>query len=337
MMKLDLNKAADEFEAISDDHQIFYNIETGEFAFYIDPLYTGIEDDYERFEEGCWIATPSQRDLREYDIMVDFAYTVTDPRKNELLNVALEGRGAFRRFKDTLYRVGLTDEWYDFKHKAYVELAREWCIEKGIEYIDVAAKHKQEPPQSSGHEIPLDVIVIPLVQNAAEDAAEVLRDALSYSKHDAAGETKRMLSSKRVALVAIAKNQEDDRLCVVGIIGAIPQYGITGWEMHPLAVLKSYQGRGIGRLLVETLEREVSMRGGVMIYLGSDDEKGTTSLYGADLYDDTFGKLANIENIGGHPYPFYEKLGYKIVGVFPDANGIGKPDIWMAKRIKRIK
>jgi len=50
-------------------------------------------------------------------------------------------------------------------------------------------------------------------------------------------------------------------------------------------------------------------------------------------YDDTFGKIANIQNIGGHPFPFYEKLEYKIVGVFPDANGIGKPDIWMAKRI----
>jgi len=41
----------------------------------------------------------------------------------------------------------------------------------------------------------------------------------------------------------------------------------------------------------------------------------------------------NIQNIGGHPYKFYEKTGYKIVGVFPDANGVGKPDIWMAKRV----
>ena len=72
-----------------------------------------------------------------------------------------------------------------------------------------------------------------------------------------------------------------------------------------------------------------------MLYLGSDDESGATSLYGVDLYDDTFGKLANIQNICGHPFPFYEKCGYRIVGVLPDANGIGKPDIWMAKRIKR--
>ena len=31
----------------------------------------------------------------------------------------------------------------------------------------------------------------------------------------------------------------------------------------------------------------------------------------------------------------FQKMGYKIVGVFPDANGIGKPDIWMAKRIRK--
>ena len=333
MRKLDLKKAAGEFEMISDEHQLFYNIETGEFDFYIDPIYSGIEDDSERFEDDCWVAAPRQHDLREYDIMADFADTINDPRKHELLAVALAGKGAFRRFKDTVHRVGIADEWYEFKHEAYVEKAREWCEENGIEYIDEARESEQKPSRSS--ECREDVIIISLVQNAAEGAAAVLHDALGYSKSDAAGEVKRMLSSKRVALAAIARNPQNDRLLIVGIAGAIAQYGVTGWELHPLAVLKSYQRRGIGRLLMEALEREAVRRGGVMIYLGSDDESGTTSLYGADLYEDTFGKIAGIENIGGHPYPFYEKLGYKIVGVLPDANGVGKPDIWMAKRLKR--
>ena len=38
--------------------------------------------------------------------------------------------------------------------------------------------------------------------------------------------------------------------------------------------------------------------------------------------------------IGGRN-SFCKKIEHRIVGVFPDANGIGKPDIWMAKRIKR--
>ena len=327
MKKLDLNKAAEEFEMISDEHQLFYNRETDEFDFYIDPIYSGIEDDTEKFEEDCWIAAPSQRELNEYDIMVEFAETVTDLRANELLCLALEGRGAFRRFKDTLHRVDLTNEWYAFKHKAYVGIAREWCVENDIEYLDNEEISKPEPPQSPEHTDPIDMIIIPLSSKIADEAKKVIRDALNCANADE--EVRGMLSKKRVAFAAIADSR------VVGIIGAIPQYGVTGWELHPLAVVKAYQRRGIGTALIEALEDEVAARGGVTIYLGSDDESGTTSLYGVNLYDDTFGKIANIQNIGGHPFPFYEKCGYKIVGVFPDANGIGKPDIWMAKKINK--
>ena len=334
MKKLDLNHAAGEFEAISDEHQLFYNIETGKFDFYIDPIYSGIEDDYERFEEECWIAAPGQRDLNEYDIMADFAESVPDPRANELLSVALEGKGAFRRFKDTLHRVGLADEWYDFKHKAFVDIAREWCEENEIEYIDDTQINKQKPNVPLENDCADDVIIMPLSDKITDDAAEILREAFPwcYGGSDADQEVKRMLSKKRVALAAIVRT--DTGLRVAGIVGAIPQYGVTGWELHPLAVLKEYRGRGFGRLLMEALEDEVASRGGVMIYLGSDDEHGTTSLYGVDLYDNTFGKITNIQDTGGHPFPFYEKMGYKIVGVLPDANGIGKPDIWMAKRIE---
>jgi aminoglycoside 6'-N-acetyltransferase I len=327
LAKLDLNRAAGEFEAISDDCRVFFNKVTSEFDFWIDPTISGVEDDGERFDGGDWIAAPCQRDLGEYDIMVDFTDTVTDPRKNELLNVALEGKGAFRRFKDTLRRAGLTEEWYAFKRQAFVEIAKEWCEDNGIEYTGCAKPQNEPLPEQVGA---ADFIVIPFHPRMTEDAAEILREVLGWSKACAASEIKRMSASSRILLAALT-----DDMQLAGIIGAIPQYGSTGWELHPLAVRKEYQRKGIGRALVEALECEVAERGGVTLYLGSDDESGTTSLYGADLYEDTFGKLANIRNTGGHPYPFYEKLGYKIVGVLPDVNGIGKPDIWMAKRIRR--
>jgi aminoglycoside 6'-N-acetyltransferase I len=45
-------------------------------------------------------------------------------------------------------------------------------------------------------------------------------------------------------------------------------------------------------------------------------------------------KIANIQNYKGHPYEFYLKCGYTITGVMPDANGRGKPDIIMGKRVE---
>jgi aminoglycoside 6'-N-acetyltransferase I len=44
-------------------------------------------------------------------------------------------------------------------------------------------------------------------------------------------------------------------------------------------------------------------------------------------------KLMNIKNIKGHPYEFYQKMGFSLVGVIPDADGLGKPDIILAKRV----
>lgn len=43
--------------------------------------------------------------------------------------------------------------------------------------------------------------------------------------------------------------------------------------------------------------------------------------------------IASIRNLGGHPYEFYQRCGFTIVGVLPDASGPGKPDIFMAKRL----
>ena len=68
---------------------------------------------------------------------------------------------------------------------------------------------------------------------------------------------------------------------------------------------------------------------------GDDDENGETSLSGIDLYADISGAIRNIRNVKGHPYEFYMKLGFRIVGVMPDANGRGKPDIFLAKRVER--
>ncbi len=140
-------------------------------------------------------------------------------------------------------------------------------------------------------------------------------------------EVEKCLSADRVALAAITDGH------LAGFIGAIPQYGETGWELHPLAVFPECQRQGVGKALTEALEKEVQSRGGITLYLGTDDEFGRTSLAEQDLYDGLWERIAHIRNLDNHPYQFYQKMGYSIVGVLPDVNGLGKPDIYMAKRL----
>jgi aminoglycoside 6'-N-acetyltransferase I len=120
-----------------------------------------------------------------------------------------------------------------------------------------------------------------------------------------------------------------------GWIGGRATYRGRVWELHPLVVRRDRRGQGIGRTLVNDFETQVRLRRGSTIYLGTDDEDGRTSLGGVDLYPDPLAAAARIQNIGHHPFEFYRKVGFVIVGVLPDANGFGKPDIFMAKRVRQ--
>ena len=166
-------------------------------------------------------------------------------------------------------------------------------------------------------------------------AAQLLVDA--FREHwpdawptleEALREVHEMLESERICRVAV-----DEHGNLLGIIGGIPGYDGNVWELHPLAIQPSQQGRGIGRALVEDFEQQVRSQGGLTITLGSDDEDSMTSLSNADLYENLWEKIRDIRNHKNHPFEFYQKPGYIITGVVPDANGKGKPDILIAKRV----
>ncbi len=142
-------------------------------------------------------------------------------------------------------------------------------------------------------------------------------------------EVRESFGEDRISRVAL-----DDDGTVSGWIGSISEYDGLVWELHPLVVDPARQGEGIGRSLVADLEEQVRQRGGITVMLGSDDDDGMTTLSGLDLYPDPWRHIAGIKNLKRHPYEFYLKQGYAIVGVVPDANGPGKPDILMAKRVR---
>jgi len=180
------------------------------------------------------------------------------------------------------------------------------------------------------------ITLLPNNEPIIHQAAQLLADA--FREHwpdawptidEAMKEVHEMLEVERICRVAL-----DGQGNLLGIIGGIPGYDGHVWELHPLAVQPSMQGKGIGRALVEDLEELVRQRGGLTITLGSDDEDNMTTLSDVNLYRDPWDKIKNIRNLKGHPFEFYQKLGYVITGVVPDANGRGKPDIILSKRVK---
>lgn len=148
------------------------------------------------------------------------------------------------------------------------------------------------------------------------------------TREEARAEVHASFAAGRISRVALSENG-----AVLGWIGGISGYDGLVWELHPLAVQPNQRRRGIGRALVADLEVQVRQRRGLTLTLGTDDEDAMTSLGGIDLYPNVWEHIARIRNLRGHPYEFYHRCGFVITGVVPDANGPGKPDILMAKRV----
>ena len=183
--------------------------------------------------------------------------------------------------------------------------------------------------------MPVDVLYTiddlrPDDEAAISQIAELLMRAFpgwQETVEEAREEVRESLAEENLSLVA----RRDDK--ILGWIGGIPTYDFA-WELHPLVVHEDARGLGVGTALVAALEERVRARGALTLYLGSDDDGDTpgTSLWGKDLYPDPLVHAAQIEVIS-HPVSFYRRLGYTVIGVIPDANGPGKPDIILGKNL----
>lgn len=82
-----------------------------------------------------YIALPDKYDINEYSIMEIFCFSLDNEKiMNELL-YAIRGKGAFRRFKDKVQRLGIQPQWDKFREEAFKEIAIEWCEYNNIPYI----------------------------------------------------------------------------------------------------------------------------------------------------------------------------------------------------------
>ena len=167
-------------------------------------------------------------------------------------------------------------------------------------------------------------------RDAIDQVATLLVEAFPHwlpTLEMARQEVSEALGPDRICLVARADGQ------ILGWVGAIAEYS-HAWELHPLVVRADVRRRGVGASLVTALEERVREAGALTLYLGTDDDRPApgTSVGGADLFPDVLSHAESL-TVSDHPAGFYSRLGFQVVGLIPDANGPGKPDILMAKRV----
>lgn len=172
-LKVDLSELAFAFESHFDELSNYLDLETGELVVVTDETSSQLEALYEQMmveedeeapaladllaaenlpewekqavlqadavERGYgerFIRIPQVDSHEAYRDMEDFIATVRNPHLRELLEVAITGRGAFRRFKDVLYNYPHEEKrWFAFRDAQMVERVRAWLAEHDIEPV----------------------------------------------------------------------------------------------------------------------------------------------------------------------------------------------------------
>lgn len=115
----------------------FVNMHTGRIVI----LFEG--EDFSDVEdedlEGDWIpahyaSLPMKNALNEYEMMETFCDSIRNEKIRETLLYAIQGKGAFGRFKTTIHCYHIEHKWYKFREECLKELAIEFCRHYGIKY-----------------------------------------------------------------------------------------------------------------------------------------------------------------------------------------------------------
>ena len=105
-MKVKLNDVIDASNSANEETQYFYSVKTEEILMVWNGMVNG-EGAPNLIEEiegslDVYSILPGQYEIDEYSMMEAFIDSLPEGRKQDKLYDAISGRGAFRRFKDTI-------------------------------------------------------------------------------------------------------------------------------------------------------------------------------------------------------------------------------------------
>ncbi len=149
-----LSVVVDQIEMTGDEMTAYINRKTGDLITITDEDLSYIEDDddddslipdWQRetvdqakqvLTDKEYIALPDSFEIHEYKIMENFCYTIEDERVQYVLLQAINGKGAFRYFKDKVNEEGINKNWYQFRDNAFRQIAVGFLENHGIAFTD---------------------------------------------------------------------------------------------------------------------------------------------------------------------------------------------------------
>jgi predicted nucleotidyltransferase len=167
---VDFSLICEALEDHSPDHAWWFDPRTGE----VEPRFESSEEEDAEDPEarGLILIEPVFSD-ESYRDLEDFTARVRDHRARDLLERAISGRGAFRRFKDTLFEFpNLREAWFKFHDARMERRALEWLLQEGL--VDRAAAERAIQEREDV-ELPDPAVVF--------DAHEVARETAEDLRH----------------------------------------------------------------------------------------------------------------------------------------------------------
>jgi predicted nucleotidyltransferase len=147
LKQVDLPSVAEALEDHSDMNEWWLDPTTGQVEpWAADPGFAG-EAGEDHPAERDWVRLEAISSRESYGDMEDFTARVRDLKAHDLLERAIAGRGAFRRFKDTLFDFPeLREAWFRFHDVRMERRALQWLADSGLLDQTAAAQAMQERP-----------------------------------------------------------------------------------------------------------------------------------------------------------------------------------------------
>lgn len=129
-----LSKIIEGLEMVNDTDDCYYNPQKDEIFLSNIGEYEDLNEDEldVLFEKS--IILPTRYEINEYQIMVNFIETINNLEIKNKLQSLIQGKGAFRRFKDYCIKINIIQDWYKYENDRYKEIAIEWCKQNELEY-----------------------------------------------------------------------------------------------------------------------------------------------------------------------------------------------------------